>query len=94
MRKANYGKNKGVFWPKVRVLIWEKAQELYQHDEARGSSGDLSGITATRKELVEGGYFQSAKVIVLRELQLQRKGSIAAYEGGPQRSSFNFPEGE
>ncbi len=93
MGKTNCSKKRGVFWPKVRVLIWEKAQELYQRDEARGSSGDLSGITATRKELVEGGYFQTAKVIVLREL-LQRKGSITAYEESSQESSFNFHEEE
>jgi len=92
--KTNCGKNRGVFWPKVRVLIWERAQELYQHDEARGSSGDLSGVTATRKELVEGGYFQTAKVIVLRELKLQSKGSIPPYEEGSQGSGFNFPEEE
>ncbi len=84
-------RQKGVFWPKVRVLIWEKAQELYQHDEVRGASGDFTGTTATRKELVEGGYFQAAKIIVLRELQLRRKGSIdASEEGDSQGSSFNL----
>lgn len=86
---------KGVFWPKVRVLIWAKAQELYQQDEARGASGDFMGTTATRKELVEGGYFQAAKIIVLRELQLQRKGSInAPEEEGSQGSGFKFFQNE
>jgi hypothetical protein len=74
MRGKSARMNQGKFWPQVRVLIWEKAQELYQQDESRGMSNDFTGTTATKKELREGGYYQQAKLIVLRELLQQRKG--------------------
>jgi hypothetical protein len=61
------------FWPQVRALIWEKAQELYQMENAETMKDDFKGITATRKELREGGYFQTAKLIILCELWLQKK---------------------
>jgi hypothetical protein len=67
-------RRKGKFWPRVRAMIWDKAQELYQKEMARTTGKDFSGITATRKELVEGGYFYEAKLIVLRNLWLQKKG--------------------
>lgn len=67
-------RKQGKFWPAVRALIWEKAQELYQWDEVRGVNKDFAGITAERKELREGGYFHQAKLIVLRDLWLQKKG--------------------
>ncbi|MBS7633856.1 hypothetical protein KEJ15_09655 [Candidatus Bathyarchaeota archaeon] len=35
---------------------------------------DFKGITATKRELREAGYFYQAKLIVLRDLWLQRKG--------------------
>lgn len=65
---------KGNFWPQVRAMIWEKAQELYQQDEARGMSNDFTGVTATKAELREGGYFHQAKLIVLRNIWRERKG--------------------
>ena len=65
---------KGKFWPAVRELIWEKAQELYQWDQAKGMKKNFPGITAEQKELREGGYFYQAKLIVLRDLWLQKKG--------------------
>jgi hypothetical protein len=34
---------------------------------------DFKGVTATHKELREGGYFHTAKLIVLRNLYLQNK---------------------
>jgi hypothetical protein len=34
---------------------------------------DYKGITATHKELREAGYFYTAKLIVLRNLWLQKK---------------------
>jgi hypothetical protein len=43
-------------------------------DEARGMSNDFTGITATKAELREGGYFHQAKLIVLRDLWLGKKG--------------------
>lgn len=65
---------KGKFWPYVRPLIWQKAQELFQEDEARTMGDDFKGITSTRAELREGGYFHEAKIIVLQDLYRQKKG--------------------
>jgi len=64
----------GKFWPQVRAMIWEKAQELYQMEQAKTMGEDFKGLTATRKELREGGYFYTAKLIVLRNLWQQKKG--------------------
>jgi hypothetical protein len=64
----------GKFWPHVRSLIWEKAQELYQIEQAKTMKSDFKGTTATKKELRESGYFHTAKLIVLRSLWLQKKG--------------------
>jgi hypothetical protein len=55
-------------------LIWKKAQELYQMEQAKTVGEDFKGITAERKELREGGYFYTAKLIVLRNLWQKRKG--------------------
>ena len=74
MLKSEAKKRQGKFWPQVRAMIWEKAQQLYQQDEARGMSNDFTGTTATKAELREGGYFHQAKLIVLRELWLGKKG--------------------
>jgi hypothetical protein len=68
-------KTRGKFWPYIRPLIWEKAQELYQMENAKTMHTDFKGTTATKKELREGGYFQTAKLIILREIWLQKKGS-------------------
>lgn len=65
---------KGKFWPYVRPLIWDKAQELFQQEDCRTMGNDFIAVTATKKELVEGGYFYIAKLIVLRDLWLQKKG--------------------
>jgi hypothetical protein len=64
----------GKFWPWVRPIIWEKAQELYQMEQAKAMGTDFKGLTATRKELREGGYFHRAKLIVLRNLWREKKG--------------------
>jgi len=66
-------RNHGKFWPTVRPLIWEKAQQLYQEEQAKAMGTDYKGITATHKELRENGYFHAAKLIVLRNLYLQKK---------------------
>jgi len=42
-------------------------------DQAKTMSGDFKGLTATRKELREGGYFHTAKLIVLRSLWRQKR---------------------
>ena len=72
---------KGKFWPYVRPLIWEKAQQLYQEKQAKTMGEDFKGITATRKELREGGYFHQAKIIVLRNPYRQKKGMPTVEEG-------------
>jgi hypothetical protein len=64
----------GKFWPWVRPLIWEKAQELYPMEQAKTLGEDFKGLTATRKELREGGHFYLAKLIVLRNLWRERRG--------------------
>jgi hypothetical protein len=64
----------GKFWPRVRSLIWEKAQDLFQTEEARTMQNDFTGITAEHSELRQGGYFYTAKLIILRDLWLQKKG--------------------
>ncbi|MCJ7560472.1 hypothetical protein MUO79_07620 [Candidatus Bathyarchaeota archaeon] len=64
----------GKFWSRVRDLIWEKAQQLYQQNQLKNMADDFKGITATKAELREGGYFYQAKLIVLRNLWLEKKG--------------------
>ncbi|MCW4048072.1 MAG: hypothetical protein NWE99_11030 [Candidatus Bathyarchaeota archaeon] len=64
-------KQKGKFWPWVRALIWEKAEELFMQEQARTME---CYIKPERRELREGGYFYEAKLIVLRNLYRQRKG--------------------
>ena len=54
-------------------MIWEKAQELYQMEQAKTMGEDFKGITAERRELREGGYFYQAKLIVLRNLWREKK---------------------
>ena len=83
-------KQKGKFWPQVRAMIWEKAQQLYQQDEARGMSNDFTGTTATKAELREGGYFHQAKLIVLRDLFLQKKGLPTIIEQEPHGSQLKI----
>ena len=70
----------GKFWPWVRPMIWEKAQQLYQMEQAKTMGADFKGITAERKELREGGYFYQAKLIVLRNLWLEKKGLASVEE--------------
>jgi hypothetical protein len=67
-------KPKGKFWPEVRKRIWQKAQELFQGDELRTMKHDAKGITAEKCELREAGYFYEAKLIVLRQVNLEKKG--------------------
>ena len=79
MRKLSRSqiRNHGKFWLTVRPLIWEKAQQLFQEEQAKTMGTDYKGITATHKELTEAGYFHTAKLIVLRNLYLQNKTSPA-----------------
>jgi len=60
--------NKGKFWPPVRAMIWDKAQQMFQEEQARTMSEDWKATTPERKELREAGYFHTAKLLVLREI--------------------------
>lgn len=79
-------RNKGKFWPHLRALIWEKAQQLYQEDQAKGMGDDFKGTTATKAELREDGYFYQAKLIVLRDLWLEKKGLPSVEEEEAMRA--------
>jgi hypothetical protein len=63
---------KGKFWPRVRELIWQKAEELHAEDFHRSHKENIT--PPTRKELREFGYFYNAKLIALRNLH--RSGQI------------------
>jgi hypothetical protein len=67
-------------------MIWEKAQELYQMEQAKTMGEDFKGITATKRELREGGYFYMAKLIVLQNLWQQKKGLPTTEEEKPSRT--------
>jgi hypothetical protein len=54
---------KGKFWPQVRAQIWEKAEQLFMQEQIRTMDCD---ITPERCELLEGGFFERAKLLVLR----------------------------
>jgi len=73
-------RKKGKFWPQVRAQIYEKAQQLFQEQQARTMCHDFKGITATKRELREAGYFYTAKLIVLRNLWRQNKGTLTVEE--------------
>jgi len=59
----------GKFWPWVRELIWQKAEELHAADFYRSHEENIT--EPTRRELREGGYFYTARLIVLREIHRQ-----------------------
>jgi hypothetical protein len=42
-------------------------------ERAKTMGHDFKGITAERRELREGGYFYTAKLIVLRDLWREKK---------------------
>jgi hypothetical protein len=66
----------GKFWPWVRELIWQKAEELHAADFYRVHEENIT--PPTRGELREGGYFHEAKLMVLREI----------YRSGAYRSNL------
>ena len=55
-------------WSKVRAQIWVKAEELFMQEQIR--TWDCP-VTPERSELREGGYFDRAKLNVLREVQVR-----------------------
>jgi len=52
---------------------------------------DFKGITATGKELREGGYFYTAKLIVLRNLWREKKGLPSLEEEETIKENFILP---
>jgi hypothetical protein len=52
-------------WRKVRARIWVKAEELFMQEQVRTMDCD---IKPERNELREGGYYERAKTLVLREV--------------------------
>ena len=77
-------RKKGKFWPYVRELMEQKAQELYQEECCKTMGEDFSGVTATKAELKEGGYMHTAKLLVLDELWRQKKGLPTSQEEATQ----------
>ena len=58
------------FWREVRARIWQKARELYLADMLRMDPLNPPPLIMPEdKELREAGYFDRAKVLVLRELR-------------------------
>lgn len=58
------------FWREVRARIWQKARELYLADLLKTEPLNPPPlIMPENKELREAGYFDRAKVLVLRELR-------------------------
>ena len=52
-------------WSKIRDRIWVKAEELFMQEQLRTMDCD---IKPERTELREGGYFDRAKTLILREV--------------------------
>lgn len=68
---------KGKFWPQVRAMIWEKAEELFMQEQAK----KMDSYNRPEKcELREGGYFYEAKLIILRNLWREKKGKLPSDE--------------
>jgi hypothetical protein len=70
-------RQQGKFWPSVRAMIWEKAEELFMQEQARTMD---CYIKPEKSELREGGYFYTAKLIVLRELYEEKKAIAPTYK--------------
>jgi len=49
-------------------------------EQTKTMGENFKGITATRKELREGGYFYTAKLIVLRDLWRYKKSLLTVEE--------------
>ena len=58
------------FWREVRARIWQKARELYLADMLKMDPLNPPPLIMPEdKELREAGYFDRAKILVLRELR-------------------------
>ena len=77
-------RQQGKFWPRVRAMIWEKAEELFMAEQAR----TMDFYARPEKcELLKGGYFHEAKLIVLRNLWREKKGLPITEEEEASRKS-------
>jgi len=52
-------------WRKIRARIWVKAEELFMQEQVSTMDCD---IKPERCELREGGYYDRAKTLILREV--------------------------
>ena len=58
------------FWREIRARTWQKARELYLTDMLRiNPLNPPPLITPEDEELREAGYFDRAKVLILREFR-------------------------
>ena len=71
-------------------MIWEKAQEFYQMEQAKTMGEDFKDVTAEQKELWEGGYFYQAKLIALRNLWREKKGLPTIEEEEAEHGFFRI----
>jgi hypothetical protein len=72
--------HQGKFWPRIRAMIWEKAEELFMAEQAK----TMEFYNRPEKcELLEGGYFHEAKLIVLRNLWREKRGLAVIEEEDP-----------
>jgi len=85
--RVELSKQQGKFWPRVREIIWEKAEALFMAEQAR--TMDFYN-KPEKSELREGGYFHQAKLIVLRDLWLCKKGLPPSEEEAVQKSDQAF----
>lgn len=66
---------KGKFWPDVRRRMRRKALDLFHRDNPHAH-----GVTPTKNELKESGYWYEAKIEVLREIYREKCGCLSSEE--------------
>lgn len=66
---------RGRFWPEVRRRMRIKAQDLFHQDNPQAQ-----GITPTKNELRESGYWFQAKIEVLREIYRENHSLLSSEE--------------
>ncbi|RLI40072.1 hypothetical protein DRO59_10120 [Candidatus Bathyarchaeota archaeon] len=81
IRRLNYIKAKDEEFFELNGGSLDILQLLQFLQQAKTMGSYFKGITATRKELREGGYFHTAKLIVLRNLWREKKGLLSIEEG-------------
>lgn len=66
---------RGKFWPDVRRRMRTKALDLFHRDNPQAQ-----GVTPTKNELRESGYWYDAKIEVLREIYREKHGALTSEE--------------